>query len=211
MSENSAKILENSIELSRAWYEFMGVCRPEYELRKRFDELSRVAPNETQEETDRRIRRTEIKTQNLRLDFLAEIRNGNFLVFGRDVTNQIDSPFIELPNSLFEEADPSLHIDWNLSHISIHGRKIVDICAFFKSDQTAISGHKKKMGRPTAEGIENAIRELMCDPEFNHLTRDAQCDRVRECLFGNEVDHVNPPKGYKDGAIKSRLRQLLSS
>lgn len=211
MSENSAKILENSIELSRAWYEFMGVCRPEYELRKRFDELSRPAVMETQEETDRRIRRTEIKTQNLRLDFLAEIRNGNFHVFGRDVTDQIDSPFKKLPNSIFDEADPSLHIDWNLSHISVHGHKIIDIRVFFKSDQTIVSGHKKKMGRPTAKGIENAIQKLQSNPDFTQLTRDEQCDRVRECLFGNEVDHVNPPKGYKDGAIKSRLRKLLPS
>ncbi|MDQ7020069.1 MAG: hypothetical protein Q9M33_13015 [Robiginitomaculum sp.] len=72
---------------------------------------------------------------------------------------------------------------------------------------------KRPAGRPNVDQkVNEAIKALIkSDESFLDLKRAEQCDRVRNHLFGKDVSHTAPPRGYKDGAIKARLVNLKPS
>ena len=189
----------------------MGYSYPAATLRDHFDEIRRIKSDETPEETDLRIKRTEIQEKKLKRDFLDEIRNGTFRVYGRDITNGISALVSEIPNAIFEEHDPDFSINWELNIVSAHGRKIIEV-GVIPGVEIANPVQSKNRGRPASQGIKQAIEKCVIEnPKFWASTREVQCDIIRQTMFGADVDQTNPPKGFSDAAIKKRLRELEPS
>lgn len=208
MPQYPDKSQEKPTPIGLAWLAYMGYSYPEAKLREHFDEIRRIKSDETPEETDLRIQRTEIQERKLKRDFLDEIRNGAFRVYGRDITNGISAEISEISNSIFEELNPKVSIDWERSTVSAHGREIIDV-GVIPAIEIAEPVQPKKRGRPSSQGIEQAIEKCVIEnPKFWAFTQKVQCDFVRQAIFGADVDQTKPPKGFADGAIKKRLRKL---
>lgn len=207
MPQYPDKSQEKLTPIGQAWLKYMGYSYPAAKLREQFDEIRRIKSDETPEETDLRIKRTEIQEKKLKRDFLDEIRNGSFRVYGRDITNGISARISEIPNAIFEEHDPDFSINWDLNKVFADGRTIIEV-GVVPSVEIANPVQSKNRGRPASQGIEQAIERCVIEnPKFWAFTQKVQCDFVRQALFGADVDQTKPPKGFADGAIKKRLRK----
>ena len=152
---------------------------------------------------------------------LNELQRGYRVAYGIPFREEKRGRIIQIPlpfwlDASFSENYAEAH-DYIYDHEPIEDpkyRKFYSVRIFASRLENAQSPKppKGKKGRPKAEGIEEAIEFLNeADPKFSKLTRPRQCDAVREHIFQCDVDHTNPPKNYKDGAINKRLRKLLPS
>jgi hypothetical protein len=203
---------DSAVSLSRAWLEFADISRPG--RKDDYYKIKWAMADAMGDEFETSQRRFYSKMDKLRIELLGEIRSDKLAVYGRDLSKGVNSPHEKMPGSYFDEMHGYFKADWDNDTVTIHGQKfadvvIVPVCSEQNSNNSTTPS---KMGRPTSQGIEEAIQALIAeDPDFKGLGRKRQCDLVRIHLFGDGVDNSNPPKNYKDGAIKNRLRDLLPS
>lgn len=219
--------------LESAWEIYADVVFSGSKYRDELRNLRGQSQQGSYEESDRVFKKLEHRERSLKKQFLGLLQHGYFSAYGHDL-NAVPSSgeSTKIHKSIFDERAEGFQIDWQGNWLKVHHKHFIgievapnltklreDYPERFKTLIPTDIGPtppnqqlKKKMGRPVAHGIENAIDALTAsNPQFIHLTRNAQCDRIREHLFGDDVDHVSPPKGYKDGAIKKRLRKKLPS
>lgn len=208
MKTNPKDIPPEAIPISKAWLHFADYPEDFGDRRKRFSEILRNNASRTDIDENARLHPVNIQTDKLQCELLSQIRDGAFDVWGRDGSKGINSPHILLPNNYFDELRDFFRADWKRDIVEIHQEKFLDVRVAPSSMSSTETGpHSKKIGRPSGDGIEEAIEKLDAgNSEFANLGRKIQCEQVREEILGPKVNHDNPPKNYGDGAIKNRLR-----
>ncbi|MCR9077841.1 MAG: hypothetical protein NXH78_01970 [Hyphomonadaceae bacterium] len=209
MAQNTVKIPENAEPLSHAWISYMAYFR-EDPKRYRDEFYSRRRPklDESPEETDLRIRRSEVKEKDWRNDLLSEIRDGKFVVLGRDITDRIDAPLTDIPISIFEELNSNVSIDWDNNHVIAYGRKIIDVLIAPKpveSDASLVSTNEQAVApervfpeKPGATSYEAERRRaiLTCyerKPEFLKWKVEKRIEYAKSV-----ADELFPGLGFND-------------
>ncbi len=224
--------LSEKVSLDTAWFHYADLALQTSNNRERYYSLRFPRTTESSAEIDRREAQLLKFTRGLRIDFTAFIREGYFIAFGCYLgEGKPSSEHIQINKAFFDPNAEGFKIDYDENRVCAYGKSYVDVEVLPNADQlrahyptkfpdldksndgkpiTVVPGPKVKMGRPASEGIEKAIVALKAtDPDFAGKYRGPQCDQVREYLFPEGVDHLNPPNGYRDGAIKSRLRKLV--
>lgn len=215
--------------LESAWLDFADLTFENSNYREQYYRLKFSNKRETHEEISLRERQRDKLRKSLQQQFTHLIRDGYFIAYGCYIG--AGSPPTEhqvINKAFFDTLVDDFKIRYEENSVHAHGKQFVDVeilpnleklesdfpNRYGRSQNTDGSGTRrgKKMGRPVTTGVEDAIHALMeSDPDFKTDNREPQCDKVREHLFGQDVDHHRPPKGYTDSAIKIRLRKLLPS
>lgn len=162
---------------------------------------------------------------------LSEISSGSLLLFGylvKDGVLEALSVPAQLDASILAEdfASPRALVYIAIGEPFVSGRvrcgsrTYTDIRVIPRETAVRLAAPKqqparvqKRRGRKNmGSKIEPIIKRLIArDSGFPNLTRDQQCDAVRVERFGADVNHDAPPKDWRNGAIKTRLRALLPS
>lgn len=208
MKTNPKDMPAEAIALSKAWLDFADYPEEFGVRRQRFREIAKAAALRPELDEKSRFHPVNIQTDKLQCELLSQIRDGTFDVWGRDGGKGLNSPHVSLPNSYFDECREFFKADWENDTIEIHSQKFFDVrIAPANNSSEQADERSKKMGRPSAKGIETAIVALdKRNIGFRNMARKTQCDLVRDEIFGPKVNHDDPPKNYGDGAIKNRLR-----
>lgn len=137
---------------------------------------------------------------------------GVLVAKGRMLLPELQSEFQEIPRELFSELNRNGSVDdWNYNQFTALGFVFSSVKVSANKAPWEQIASKRKVGRKSSAGIESAIEHLVkSQPGFWTIQggRTKQCDLVRTHIFGTKVNHVEPPLGYRDGAIKNRLRAM---
>lgn len=217
MPSNVEEIWKNAVNLSIAWEELADHGMPGFNYREKLRKLRNFDEDRTVEESERRFYLLEDKEWKLKIQMLRRIEYGDFDAYGRNITNSIDAGISKLPNSLFDQMAKGFEVEWDANRLFVREMKFIDIriapTNVARPEFAKPNVSPKRTGRPNIDDkVRPVIEKLMKErTDFSQLTRAKQCDLVRETIVGPNVDHINPPKGFTDSAIKARLRDMLPS
>lgn len=205
---------EGWIDLAYAWEELAATIATDGELVARQKALLRGPADETPPETQARLAELDVIEDEMKAHLLNALRLGNLEATGRDASNGFSKARARIAPAFFDSRDPKLEINWIQSTALSASKTFIDIRVRAPVSGTTkpipgaqYSKRKSKRGRPRSDGLDEAVEELLQDPDFRKLKQKQQCARVRETLF----DDPEPREGYGDGAIKNRLRDFEKS
>ena len=212
MSAEENEKTRESVPLAAAWEHFAALSEKALAIRDHRREIMRSLSNC---EADQRVL-LEREAAQMRLCLenwlVALLRAGDLIAYGRRYGLPKDAPSTRVYPAQFEGLAIDAAINWEASAIRLQGITLVDVeVALPHKEAAPKSRDVKKRGRPSSDKIDPAVEVLAADPTFAELKRVEQINRVREHIFGSNVNHVKPPKGYGDGAIKKRLLKRLPS
>tara|TARA_X000000950_G_scaffold289488_1_gene414157 strand:+ start:65820 stop:66557 length:738 start_codon:yes stop_codon:yes gene_type:complete len=223
--ENHAFPGANGVPLSEAAFAFADINAEGLELTKRCLVLLKPAldgvpndeppnvyqayePKDGNARFNLHLRRQEHLFQHL-FDNLFE---GALVAHGRILSPELSSEVCEIPRELFSESNRIGDIDdWKNDQFRSLNYLYGSLVLSLNISPDLRHALKRKVGRKSSPGIEQAIEELVeIRADFWRIEggRTKQCDLVRERIHGVDVDHLCPPAGYGDSAIKNRLRDL---
>lgn len=142
---------------------------------------------------------------------LDNLSKGHLTATGVLISPRVESEPRSIPAAFFGDVDqPHVIDDWEANRLR---RGEVCFGDVWIASENAGTPQQREVGsgsgRKPSSGIEKAIEDCEASvSNFWGLTRKQQCDEVRRQIHGADVDNTIPPKGYKDGAIKKRLRSL---
>ncbi|WP_286800687.1 hypothetical protein [Oceanicaulis sp. UBA2681] len=113
--------------ISHAWYEFVDYGLPTREAKQRLRELRREVPYEDVERVEAGKSQYDLQILKFKSEFLDSLLDGDFVAFGRDLSNGVASSIVRIPAGVFRESAEGFTINWGHNEVSGYGTKFIEV------------------------------------------------------------------------------------
>ena len=127
MSATEEEIWARSEPISHAWYEFVDYGFPTRGAKQRLRELRREVPYEDVERVEAGKSQYDLQILKFKSEFLDSLLDGDFVAFGRDLSNGVTSSIVRIPAGVFRENAEDFTINWDHNEVSGYGTKFIEV------------------------------------------------------------------------------------